>query len=121
MNNKKCRRYMKMKRIALISLSVMYIFAACTNESRLIPDDPDEPPVTPVGTKSKVSLKIHVPSSGVQTYAGETPASTDENRIDTLFIYLYQGSLIASDTIALKPSPDTRITQLTSQAEKTIR
>jgi hypothetical protein len=65
-------------------------FSACNNEHVEGPIPADV---------SKISLRIYVPKGSVSTYAGED-ASTLENRIDTLFVELFQSStLVESDTI----------------------
>ena len=77
-----------MKRIALLLLLGFY-FVACNN-----PVDPDpggdEPGPNTRDIKT-LSLRIHVPTNGVSTYANED-ASAEENTIDSIFIDLYQGS-----------------------------
>ena len=83
-----------MKRIALLILAGISL-VACDNRV----DDPDPviPPTPPTLLDGKgVSLRIHVPSKGVSTYAIED-ASAVENNIDSIFIDLYQsGSIIHS-------------------------
>jgi len=79
----KYKTSIKMKRIALILLSVMAI-SSCKND----PVDPNPGPEP--GGENKLSLKIHIPQNTLSTYSGEA-ASTNENYIDSLYIDLYQG------------------------------
>ncbi|MDR2917425.1 MAG: DUF1566 domain-containing protein [Tannerella sp.] len=72
-----------MKRIALIFLSAISLMSC--NDNKV---DPPPPPPTDV---KEVSLNIHIPQNSMSTYAGED-ASALENRIDSLFINLYQGT-----------------------------
>ncbi|MDR0574106.1 MAG: DUF1566 domain-containing protein [Tannerella sp.] len=76
-----------MKRIALIFLSAI-LLVACNNKNNKF--EPPEPPVNP--DVKEISLNIHVPPNSLSTYARED-ASAFENRIDSVFINLYQGSL----------------------------
>jgi len=96
---------MKMKRIALALLSILWVLGACTDE-RVIPDtqiinpdEPNEPAIT--GQKASVALKVLMPAGAVNTYAGtyagEEDATALENRIDTLFVDLFQGPTVGNE------------------------
>ena len=74
-----------MKRIALIFLSVMSL-VACDN--KVVPEPPIDNPENQE-KKNKLSLNILVPPNSLSTYANED-ASPNENRIDSLYIDLYQ-------------------------------
>ncbi|MDR1724148.1 MAG: hypothetical protein LBR84_09465, partial [Tannerella sp.] len=82
---------MKMKRIALALLTGIVLLASCNNDKPVPGVDPNPTdPTDPRSSKGRISLQILVPMSGVKTYAGEA-ASTLENRIDTVYVDLYQG------------------------------
>jgi hypothetical protein len=94
---------MKMRRIAsfLLLLKVVF-FIQCTNS----PVDPEPGPGPNPVEKNNITLKIHVPKSNLSTYA-EVDATVLENRIDTLFVDLYQNGteLIKQDTFP-EPIPN---------------
>ena len=74
-----------MKRIALFIL-LGFSFYACDN--RVFEPDPVDQPYNP--DVKTISLKIHVPSNSLPTYAAEA-ASPNENVIDSIFVHVYQG------------------------------
>jgi hypothetical protein len=81
---------MKVKRLALVFLSIAAIMA-CSGD-----------PVVPVEHKNEngnnIRLRVYVPKGSISTYANED-ASAAENRIDTLYVNLYGskgGTLIES-------------------------
>jgi hypothetical protein len=100
-----------MKRVVFnfVALVLLTAFSACNNE-QIIPD-PDDPEVRGAGN---ISLKVYVPKGSISTYAED--ASEGENRIDTLFVELWQEDessvlqRIESDTFAIKPYKDSHLT-----------
>ena len=75
-----------MKRIAFLIL-IGFSVVACNNP---IDPDPDPDPDPRLTDTKAISLQIHVPPKSISTYA-EEDASTWENRIDSIFIDLYEG------------------------------
>ena len=75
-----------MKRIALLILAGFSLIA-CDNK---VDPEPGPGPWGPEeGEGKSISLKIHVPPRSTSTYAEEDPSEV-ENKIDSIFIYLYQ-------------------------------
>ena len=91
-----------MKRIALIFLSAMF-FIACDNKV----DDPDNGR-KPNENANGISINIHIPKNGVNTYANED-ASVLENRIDSIFIILFQNNIAIDSTFWGRDSIENRI------------
>jgi hypothetical protein len=93
---------MKMNRIVsplLYCVALGFCVALCTRctDERIPQKTEEEKP-----KNGNISLKIYVPKGGISTYAGEG-ATADENRIDKLFIDLYENrnnvsTLIKQDT-----------------------
>ncbi|MDR2473760.1 MAG: DUF1566 domain-containing protein [Tannerella sp.] len=83
---------MNMKRIAFILITTVSILSACSNERPVIDPDPDEG-----GSQlpKNISIKVHVPGGNAnpRTYADES-ATNLENRIDTLYVDLYQAGVL---------------------------
>ena len=83
-SNKKVGIYKKstkMKRIALVFLSIMSL-VACNNDP--IPEPPEH-----IGGK-EISLNINIPKNSISTYANEN-ADEFENYIDSVYVVLSQG------------------------------
>ena len=98
MNNRESKRMMgtfntseKMKRIVLVFLCTMTIMS-CGNDP-VVEERIDNPPP---GTGKEVTLNVIIPKNSASTYANED-ANTEENFIDSLYIYLYQGATLLSD------------------------
>jgi len=81
------KKFFKMKRIALLGL-LGFLVVSCDNR---IMDDPVDPAPIFNPDAKEISLRIHVPPKSISTYAEEA-ASEWENRIDTIFVILYQGT-----------------------------
>ena len=80
------KKNFEMKRIALL-LFIGFSIVAC--DTRVDPDPNVEPPVS----GNDISLRIHIPPNSLTTYAVED-ASNIENGIDSIFIDLYQSSVL---------------------------
>ena len=83
---------MKMKRIAytLIYLFALF-FTGCSDKIVITEvDNPDPNKKNSPDKDGSISLRVVVPKNSITTYAGED-ATNLENRIDTLFVELYQG------------------------------
>ena len=82
---------MKMKRIAYNLLYLIALFFVGCSDKTVVIEGKTPTPEPKTELDGSISLRIIVPKNNVTTYAGED-ATNLENRIDTLFVDLYQGS-----------------------------
>ena len=105
MNKLKCviikhyKTSLKMKRIALIFLSVMSLMACTENKVDPGPDNRDNPE-----GNNLLSLSIHIPPNSLSTYSTED-ANSNENYIDELHVILFEGTTPIDEQTFLRTDP----------------